>query len=318
MQCLASPVQLHRTLHTRMLQRQAPILFLRGARHLCSPEPPDAPSHQQIDACVSIPPDLDHALDDAWAAARRVPGFLLEDEARFLGMAAASTPGKGAIVEIGSFKGKSTVMLARIAQRYGLGRIVSIDPHNFNSAELADHKTSADASTYTDFIHNIESAGVSDCIDVHRAFSSDLVTIWNSPIRLLWIDGDHSYRGAKLDFDGFSRHLVPGGVVAFHDALHEFAGPIRVFVEDVLRSSKFGPSGFVHSIAWSQFRPHDGERFASQRAELERSAARLIPFLKDETEIHGLRKLLFKITRSRVPRSAISPRDWALLLNRAH
>ena len=282
---------------------------------MCSAEPLNAPSNRQIDARAIIPPDLDNALDDAWAVASRVPGFLLENEARFLGIAAACLQHEGAIVEIGSFKGKSTVMLAKIAQRYGLGRIVSIDPHNFNSAELLGHRTSEDASTFKDFIDNIESASVSDFVDVRRAFSGDLMTGWNSPIRLLWIDGDHSYRGAKLDFDGFSRHLVPGGVVAFHDALHEFAGPIRVFVEDVLRSNKFGPSGFVHSIAWSQFRPDDGERFASQRAALERTAARLIPFLHDERELHGLRKLSFKAVRSRVPRSAISPGDWASLIN---
>ncbi len=284
---------------------------------MCSAEPLSAPSNRRIDACAIIPPDLSNVLDDAWSVARRVPGFLLEGEARFLGTVAACLPKAGAIVEIGSFKGKSTVMLAKVAQHYDLGRIISIDPHNFNSAELENHKSTADASTYADFTQNLQSAGVSDWVEAHRALSGDMARTWNAPIRLLWIDGDHSYRGAKLDFDGFSRHLVPGGVVAFHDALHEFAGPIRVFVEDVLRSSKFGPSGFVHSIAWSQFRPDDGERFASQRAALERTAARLIPFLHDERELHGLRKLRFKAVRSRVPRSAISPSDWASLLNRS-
>jgi len=36
-------------------------------------------------------------------------------------------------------------------------------------------------------------------------------------IDLLFIDGDHSYEGAKSDFDTFSQFVRPGGIVAFHD-----------------------------------------------------------------------------------------------------
>ena len=50
---------------------------------------------------VNIPRDLREVLDDAWEATKKVPGFLGEDEARFLGMVAACTPGHGSIVEIG-------------------------------------------------------------------------------------------------------------------------------------------------------------------------------------------------------------------------
>jgi MMP 1-O-methyltransferase len=267
---------------------------------------------------LAIPHDLEDVLDEAWESASKVPGFLVENEARFLGMMAACTPGNGAIVEIGSFKGKSTVMLAKVSQHYGLGPIVSIDPHNFNSAELEEHRTSSDASTFPDFLKNVQAAGVAEFVDARRAFSGDVSPGWNTPLRLLWIDGDHTYQGAKRDFDGFSRHLVPQGVVAFHDALHAFPGPIRVFVEDVLRSSVFGPAGFVHSLAWSQFRPEDGALFKDQRASLERLAARLIPFVGDNSELHGLRKLMFKLTRSRIPRSLISPSEWVSLVSRSN
>ena len=145
-------------------------------------------------------------------------------------------------------------------------------------------------------------AGVADDVEVHRAYSCEVAAGWDRPIGFLWIDGDHSYRGAKSDFDGFIRHLLPGGVVAFHDALHEFAGPIRVFVEDVLRSDRFGAAGFVQSIAWAQFAPEDGARFRLRRAALERRAAPLIPLLKDERELADCANCDFKLLRSRVPR----------------
>lgn len=264
---------------------------------------------------VNIPHDLREVLDEAWAAASKVPGFLAEDEARFLGMAAACAPRNGSIVEIGSFKGKSTVMLAKVSQHYKLGRVVAIDPHNFNDPELEEYRTVPDASSYDEFLQNLHVAGVSDFVDIRRAFSKDVSAMWNSPIRFLWIDGDHTYPGAKSDFDGFFRHLEPQGIVAFHDALHEYLGPIRVFVEDILRSEQFGAAGFVGSIAWSQFRPSDGALFKQQRAGLERLAARLIPYLRDDAELQGISKLLFKLNRYRVPRSLMPLQDWASLLN---
>jgi hypothetical protein len=103
--------------------------------------------------------------------------------------------------------------------------------------------------------------------------------------------------------------------VAIHDTLNVFSGPIRVFVEDILRSNQFGAAGFCHSIAWSQFRPEDGGKFREQRAWLERVAAPLIPFVKDDQELHGLTKLRYKLKRSRVPRKAVSPSKWASMLN---
>ena len=265
-------------------------------------------------ATIEIPRDLNSVLEEAWLAAKSIPGFLVEEEARFLGLVAACAPHDGAIVEIGSFKGKSTVMLAKVARHYGLGPVVAIDPHNFNSAELAELRTVAGASSYQEFLNNLDAAGVSNQVEVHRAFSSEIASGWNRPIRFLWIDGDHSYAGAKADFDGFIRHVIPEGIVAFHDALHAFSGPIRVFVEDVLGSDQFGAAGFVHSVAWSQFRPEDGTLFHDQRAALGRTARRLLPLVRDDRELHGIRKIRYKLSRSRVPRSAIEPREWAALL----
>jgi MMP 1-O-methyltransferase len=265
--------------------------------------------------CIEIPKDLEDVLAAAWEAARDVPGFLLEDEARLLGMIAACVRCDGAIVEIGSFKGKSTVMLATVAKHYGLGPVVAIDPHNFNSAELQEHRTSPESSSYGDFLRNLETAGVSGHVEPHRALSGAIASGWNRPIRFLWIDGDHSYQGAKTDFDGFSPYVTPHGIVAFHDALHEFAGPLRVFVEDVLRSDRFGAAGFVRSIAWSQFRPADGGLFRKERGDLERIARRVLPYIRNERPPRGVEKILFKLSRARVPRGRVTPAQWVSVLN---
>jgi len=145
-------------------------------------------------AAVKIPTDLKTVLDEAWEETRKVPGHLGENEARFLGLLAACVPVEGAIVEIGSFKGRSTVMLAKVASHYGVGPVVAIDPHN--SPILLDRQSDPAVSSYQDFLNSIRAAGVSNHVESHLAYSTDVAISWNRPIRLLWIDGDHSYEGA--------------------------------------------------------------------------------------------------------------------------
>ena len=264
-------------------------------------------------ATLKIPADLEAVLNDAWEETRKVPGYLTEKEARFLGLLAACVPAKGTIVEIGSYKGRSTVMLAKVASHYGGGPVVAIDPHN--SPILLDHHGNETVSSYQDFLHSIQSAGVAAHVEPHAEYSNAVGKSWNRPIRFLWIDGDHTYEGAKSDLDGFFPHVVPQGVVAFHDALSNFPGPIRVFVEDVLRSDRFGPAGFVKSIAWAQFRPEDGEAFRERRSSLARRASRLIPLVESGHELQGIAKRHYKLRRFLVPHSAIDAREWASLVD---
>lgn len=264
-------------------------------------------------ATVNIPADLETVLNDAWEETQRVPGHLTENEARFLGLLAACVPGKGAIVEIGSFKGRSTVMLAKVASHYGHGPVVAIDPHN--SDILLKTEDHPEDSSYRDFLGNIRAARVSNQVEPHLARSMDVARSWERPIRVLWIDGDHSLEGAKGDLDGFLPHVEPEGVVAFHDALNVFPGPIRVFVEDVLGSDRFGAAGFVHSIAWAQYRPEDGGAFRDSRAALARRASRLFPFVDTGKELRGMMKRRYKLRRYLVPHSAISARKWAALVD---
>lgn len=258
---------------------------------------------------MTLPPNLDAALEEAWQRACGAPGYLGEREARFLALLAACAPARGAVVEIGSFKGKSTVVLASVAARYGLGPVTSIDPHTAPS--VTDPDLGGRASSFDDFVATLGAAGLNRQVEVHRTFSREVAKRWDRPIRLLWIDGDHTYAGTKEDFDLFSPHLAPGAIVALHDALHEFEGPIRVFVEDILGSDSFGPAGFFYSIGWSQYRPRDGVCFRVERERLRRRAARLVPVLAQGRKLSRFTKLRYKFWRAWVPRGGSAPADWA-------
>ena len=248
---------------------------------------------------------------------RAAPGFLSEREGRFLTLAAAAAPGKGAILEIGSFKGKSTVGLASIARHYSLPPVVAVDP--FTAPSRTDPDLGGAESSLADFQKTIRTAGLEPYVEVHQMRSDDLARTWNRPLRFLWIDGDHTYSGALADIRNFGKHLEDGAVVAFHDALSPFEGPLRVFVEEVLHSDQFGAAGFVGSIAWAQFRPHTGssQQIREPRLKLARKAARLIPFLNNVEQLTGLRRVLFKLLRSLVPHGEVEPAHWVEVVNRS-
>ena len=239
---------------------------------------------------------------------RAAPGFLTEREARFLALVAACAPSQGTILEIGSFKGKSTVGLASIAKRYGLGPVVSVDPHC--APAVTDFGHGSEQSSWEDFRGSLHAAGVERSVEAHRAYSRDLARAWTRPIRFLWIDGDHTYRGAKQDLDLFRGHLVPGAIVALHDVLHTFEGPVRVFVEELLASDAFGPAGLCGSIGWAQCRPRDGTQWRAARRALAKRVTRLIPFVRDGHQPSGLRKLRYKVWRGLVPHDAPQPEVW--------
>ncbi len=260
---------------------------------------------------MPLPSDFPAACEEAWERVRNAPGFLTEREARFLALVAAATPARGVILEIGSFKGKSTVGLASVAARYDLGTVVAVDP--FTAPSSTDPNLHGRPSSYQDFAATLMQAGVTEHVEVHRVYSRDLARRWNRPIRFLWIDGDHTFNGAKEDVDLFTPFLAQGGIVALHDVLHSFEGPIRVFVEDILGSDRYGPAGCCGSIGWAQYRPRDGASpsIRAARLALARRAAHLIPLARRGQQLRGLAKLRYQLYRALVPHGDVDAAAWA-------
>ena len=258
-----------------------------------------------------LPPNLAAITEEAWKKACNVEGYIGDREFRALCMLTAAPPKVGVNVEIGSFKGKSTIGVASIASAFGLGDVVSIDPHNAPCE--TDPDLSESGTSFDDFQTALTQAGLRDKVEAHRAPSRDVAVGWNRPIRLLWIDGDHTYKGAKLDFDLFKPFLIDGAIVAIHDTLHEFEGPIRVFVEDMLRSDEFGPASLLHTIGWAQYRPKDGALFSKEREKLAKKAARLIPLVANGRKVEGFTRTRFKLQCARIPHQVLTPSEFSAL-----
>ena len=194
-----------------------------------------------------LPADFERRVAQILGMVANVEGQLTPKEIRFLALLAAAPTASGDILEIGSFKGKSTIVLVKAAELTGHPKVVAVDP--LTSPSITDPHLGGQASGWDDFQANLRQAGVETHVEFYRQFSSELAKVWepNRRIRLLWIDGDHTYSGARTDFDLFAPFLAEGGIVAFHDVLHHHGGPARVFAEAVLLSQNFGPAGVCGS-----------------------------------------------------------------------
>src|SRR5690606_1473944 len=76
---------------------------------------------------------------------------------------------------------------------------------------------------------------VEDYVVPVKASSQETAANWNGPIRLLFIDADHSYQASRLDFELWSPHVVMGGMIAFHD-IGYWEGVTR-FYQELLESA---------------------------------------------------------------------------------
>jgi glycosyltransferase involved in cell wall biosynthesis/predicted O-methyltransferase YrrM len=132
-------------------------------------------------------------------------------------------PGQGAIVEIGSLMGRSTCWLAAGTRFHRREKVVAVD-HFRRSAEYqkgASHPvaTIADTgSTPPTFRANLQRLGLQDWVEVRVGSSAEVGAAWQGPIRLLFIDGDHSYEATAKDVATWSKHVVRDGIMAFHGA----------------------------------------------------------------------------------------------------
>jgi len=170
-----------------------------------------------------------------------VEGWLSDAQGRALFRAAADTRGRGAIVEIGSWKGRSTTWLASGARLAGHG-VYAIDPHR-RSREYPEAETEAE------FLANLARNGLAAVVEPLVMTSDDAAARIAGPVELLFIDGDHSYEAVRRDAELWLPRLIDGGTVMFHDvATAAYSGPRRVVREMVCRSPLFHRIGRVGSM----------------------------------------------------------------------
>jgi predicted O-methyltransferase YrrM len=132
------------------------------------------------------------------------------DEAALLYRLARRVPAGGAFVEIGRFKGGSTLMLASALPDGA--RLWSYDLHVALRPDLTGPQLDAELRTALDRY------GLSDRVELVVG-DSRVAEPPPQPPSVVFVDGDHTYEGARADHRRWSELLASGGHLLFHDAV---------------------------------------------------------------------------------------------------
>ncbi len=194
-----------------------------------------------------------------WPSAHRsIPGWLKISDARLLYAMAHHGPGRGAIVEIGSAWGKSTIALARGSKRARREPVHAIDPHTGDPWYLAETSTDGESfSSLAGFRDNIRRFQVEDWVIPIVATSMEAAeTADIGPIRLLYIDGLHTYEGISADIETWVPRVIPGGLIVFDDYSNRNPGVgVRAAVDELLSSGLVEPRlRFAELLTWTRKR----------------------------------------------------------------
>lgn len=177
-----------------------------------------------------------------WPAIDSIEGYLISPaQERWLFRAALALLDGAAIVEIGSYKGRSTCCLAFGCLR-SHKRVYAVDTFDGNSRDFFER------DFFPEFQCNLERCGVSEYVVPLKGTSRDVGRAWSRPINLLFIDGSHVYEDVVEDFTLFFSHLVPGGVLAVHDVIPTWPGPLAAW-NGVIRPC-LKDVGYCHSLAY--------------------------------------------------------------------
>lgn len=135
----------------------------------------------------------------------------------YLSDLAAAVPADHAIVECGSFKGKSTAYLAAGAKRGNGAHVFAVDPWD-TPGNVTGRFGFAEPSTRAAFEQQLRSVRLWSKVTPIQAFAQDAARAWDGPpVGLLYIDSDHEYLSVREDFAAWHPHLAPGAAVAFDD-----------------------------------------------------------------------------------------------------
>ena len=188
-----------------------------------------------------------------WPAVDSIEGMLVSPlQERWLFKMASSLPDGARILEIGSFKGRSTVCIA-----YGcLGTRKHVFTIDTFKGVYQDVKHRKDLATifaegfFDEWRANIERNNLSGYVTPLVGHSCKIARIWAAPIHMLFIDGSHQFEDVMADFANFYPYVVPDGIIALHDVTPNWKGPYRVWHENIKQQLKH--TGSISTLSYGR------------------------------------------------------------------
>lgn len=188
------------------------------------------------------------SFEQAWAAVADVDGWMTEGQGRVLFDAGRSCPPGGRIVEIGAFRGRSTIVLAMAADPSV--EIVAIDPHagNDRGPQEIDGFEDAALDDHARFEANLVGAGVRDRVRHVRRYSGEALDEVDGAVDVLYVDGAHRYGPARGDLRDWGARVVDGGTMLVHDSFSSI-GVTGALARELVPSRRFRYVGRSRSLA---------------------------------------------------------------------
>jgi predicted O-methyltransferase YrrM len=157
-------------------------------------------------------------VEDALAAVADVEGWLTPEQATRLWERATELGPAGRVVEIGSYRGRSAIVLA-MAAPVG-AQVIAIDPHagNDRGPQQIEGTVQEGERDNAAFRSNLERAGVAGRVRHVRMPSQDALAEVPGELDLLYVDGAHRYRPARDDLARWGARLRTGGRLLVHDS----------------------------------------------------------------------------------------------------
>jgi hypothetical protein len=161
-------------------------------------------------------------------AVEAVEGWLSRPEVEALARCVVAAPGDRVpdMVEIGSYKGRSTLAIASTISALGLPRqLIAVDPHE-------GYRYGDGSDTYTELQSNLSSNGVDSVVTILRSRGNEASV--SGPLSFILIDGLHDEESVRADYEHISPLLAPGGLLAFHDYFEHYPGILKLVGELML------------------------------------------------------------------------------------
>ena len=155
----------------------------------------------------------------------KIKGFLDERESDYLYQLALKASKKGPCLEIGSYCGKSAVYIGGACKENN-AVLFSLDHHRgseeqqpgqeYFDPDLLNEQTGL-IDTLPLLRHTLAVFALEDTVIPIVGRSETIGRAWQTPLSLIFIDGSHAYESVLKDYQIWSKHLMPGGYLVFHD-----------------------------------------------------------------------------------------------------
>jgi predicted O-methyltransferase YrrM len=164
-------------------------------------------------------------------AALRIEGGVGEREVELLYRLASGVPSVRVIVEVGSYRGRSSIALGLGSLAGNGAPVYAVDPHEDFVGVLGVHFGWRDRET---FMRNVVRTHCAKVIRLINLPSVQVARLWERPVGLLFLDGDHHYESVRADIEAWAPHLVDGAAVALDESNDRRTGVPRLIEDDLL------------------------------------------------------------------------------------